>query len=83
MNIGRSPSILLLTPTQVKQNIKPLLFSISIIIIIIIVVVVIIIVVVVVVVVVVDRLCGLVVRDLGYRSRGLGSILDAIRFSEK
>jgi hypothetical protein len=30
-----------------------------------------------------DRLCGLVVRVPGYRSRGPGSILDATRFSEK
>jgi hypothetical protein len=29
------------------------------------------------------RLCGLVVRVLGYKSRGLGSIPGAIRFSEK
>jgi hypothetical protein len=31
----------------------------------------------------VDRLCGLVVRVLGYRSGGLGSILGTTRFSEK
>jgi hypothetical protein len=31
----------------------------------------------------VDRLCGLVVRVSGYRSRGPGSILGAIRFSGK
>jgi hypothetical protein len=30
-----------------------------------------------------DRLCGLVVRLLGYRSRGLGSIPCSTRFSEK
>jgi hypothetical protein len=30
-----------------------------------------------------DRLFGLVVRVLGYRSRGPGSIPGAIRFSEK
>jgi hypothetical protein len=30
-----------------------------------------------------DRLCGLVVRVPGYRSRGPGSILGATRFSEK
>jgi hypothetical protein len=30
-----------------------------------------------------DRLCGLVVRVPGYRSRGPGSIPDATRFSEK
>jgi hypothetical protein len=30
-----------------------------------------------------DRLCGLVVRVLGYRSRGLDSIPCAARFSEK
>jgi hypothetical protein len=30
-----------------------------------------------------DRLCGLVVRVLGYRSRGPGSIPGATRFSEK
>jgi hypothetical protein len=30
-----------------------------------------------------DRLCRLVVRVPGYRSRGLGSIPDATRFSEK
>jgi hypothetical protein len=30
-----------------------------------------------------DRLCGLVVRVRGYRSRGQGSIPDATRFSEK
>jgi hypothetical protein len=30
-----------------------------------------------------DRLCCLVVRDPGYRSRGPGSIPDATRFSEK
>jgi hypothetical protein len=30
-----------------------------------------------------DRLCGLVVRVPGYRSRGLGSISGANRFSEK
>jgi hypothetical protein len=30
-----------------------------------------------------DRLCGLVVRVTGYRSRGPGSIPDATRFSEK
>jgi hypothetical protein len=30
-----------------------------------------------------DRLCGLVVRVLGYRSRGLGSIPGTTRFSEK
>jgi hypothetical protein len=30
-----------------------------------------------------DRLCGLVVRVSGYRSRGPGPILDATRFSEK
>jgi hypothetical protein len=30
-----------------------------------------------------DRLCGLVVRVLGYRSRGPGSIAGATRFSEK
>jgi hypothetical protein len=29
-----------------------------------------------------DRLCGLVVRVLGYRSRGPGFIPDATRFSE-
>jgi hypothetical protein len=32
---------------------------------------------------VLDRLCGLVVRVPGYRSRGPGSISGAIRFSEK
>jgi hypothetical protein len=31
----------------------------------------------------VDRLCGLVNRVPGYRSRGPSSIPDAIRFSEK
>jgi hypothetical protein len=31
----------------------------------------------------VDSLCGLVVRVPGYRSRGLGSIPGATRFSEK
>jgi hypothetical protein len=31
----------------------------------------------------VDHLCGLVVRVPGYRSRGLGSIPSATRFSEK
>jgi hypothetical protein len=31
----------------------------------------------------IDRLCGLVVRVRGHRSRGLGSIPDATRFSEK
>jgi hypothetical protein len=31
----------------------------------------------------VDRLCGLVIRVPGYRSKGPGSILDATRFSEK
>jgi hypothetical protein len=31
----------------------------------------------------VDRLCGLLVRVPGYRSRGPGSISGAIRFSEK
>jgi hypothetical protein len=31
----------------------------------------------------VDRLCGLVVRVPGYRSRGSGSIPGANRFSEK
>jgi hypothetical protein len=30
-----------------------------------------------------DRLCGLVVRVLGYRSRGPGSIPGTTRFSEK
>jgi hypothetical protein len=30
-----------------------------------------------------DRLCGLVVRVPGYRSRGPGSIPGATRFSEK
>jgi hypothetical protein len=30
-----------------------------------------------------DRLCGLVVRHHGYRSRGSGSIPGATRFSEK
>jgi hypothetical protein len=30
-----------------------------------------------------DRLCGLVVRAPGYRSRGQGSIPRATRFSEK
>jgi hypothetical protein len=30
-----------------------------------------------------DLLCGLVVRVPGYRSRGLGSILVATRFSDK
>jgi hypothetical protein len=30
-----------------------------------------------------DRLCGLVVRVPGYRSRGPGSILGTTRFSEK
>jgi hypothetical protein len=30
-----------------------------------------------------DRLCGLVVRVPGYRSRGPGSIPGAARFSEK
>jgi hypothetical protein len=30
-----------------------------------------------------DRLCGLVVRVPGYRSRGPGSILGAARLSEK
>jgi hypothetical protein len=30
-----------------------------------------------------DLLCGLVVRGLGYRSRGPGSIPRATRFSEK
>jgi hypothetical protein len=33
--------------------------------------------------VVVDRLCGLVVRVPGYRSRGSGSIPGATRFSEE
>jgi hypothetical protein len=33
--------------------------------------------------IVVDRLCGLVVRVPGYRSRGRGSIPGATRFSEK
>jgi hypothetical protein len=31
----------------------------------------------------IDRLCGLVVIDPGYRSRGPGSIPDATRLSEK
>jgi hypothetical protein len=31
---------------------------------------------------VIDRLCGLVVRVPGYRSKGLGSIPGATRFSE-
>jgi hypothetical protein len=31
----------------------------------------------------VDRLCGIVVRVPGYRSRGQGSISGATRFSEK
>jgi hypothetical protein len=31
----------------------------------------------------VDRLCGLVVRDLGYRYRGPGSIPGSTRFSDK
>jgi hypothetical protein len=31
----------------------------------------------------VDRLCGLVIRVPGYRSRGPGSIPNASRFSEK
>jgi hypothetical protein len=31
----------------------------------------------------VDRLCGIMVRVLGYRSRGPGSIPVATRFSEK
>jgi hypothetical protein len=31
----------------------------------------------------IDRLCGLVVRVPGYRSRGPGSIAGANRFSEK
>jgi hypothetical protein len=31
----------------------------------------------------VDRLCGLVIRVPGYRSRGPGSIPGATRFSEK
>jgi hypothetical protein len=31
----------------------------------------------------VDRLCGLVVRVPGYRSRGAGSILGTARFSDK
>jgi hypothetical protein len=30
-----------------------------------------------------DHLCGLVVRVLGYRSRGPGSVPGATRFSEK
>jgi hypothetical protein len=30
-----------------------------------------------------DHLCGLMVRVIGYRSRGLGSIPGATRFSEK
>jgi hypothetical protein len=30
-----------------------------------------------------DRLCGLVVRVLGYRSGGPGSILGTTRFSEE
>jgi hypothetical protein len=30
-----------------------------------------------------DRLCGLVVRDHGYRSKGLGSIPGSTRFSEE
>jgi hypothetical protein len=30
-----------------------------------------------------ERLCGLLVRDPGYRSRGPGSIPGATRFSEK
>jgi hypothetical protein len=30
-----------------------------------------------------DRLCGLVVKRLSYRSRGPGSITGATRFSEK
>jgi hypothetical protein len=32
---------------------------------------------------IVDRLCGLVVRVLGYRSRGPGPVSGATRFSEK
>jgi hypothetical protein len=35
------------------------------------------------VVVISDRLCGLVIRVPGYRSRGPGSIPGATRFSEK
>jgi hypothetical protein len=35
------------------------------------------------VVVIIDHLCGLVVRVPGYRSRGPGSLLGDIRFSEK
>jgi hypothetical protein len=31
----------------------------------------------------IDRLCGLVVRVPGYKSRGPGSIAGATRFSEK
>jgi hypothetical protein len=31
----------------------------------------------------IDRLCGLVFRVPGYRSRGLGSIPGTTRFSEK
>jgi hypothetical protein len=37
----------------------------------------------IIVVIIIDRLCGLVVRVLGYRSRGPGSIAGATRFSEK
>jgi hypothetical protein len=33
--------------------------------------------------IIVDRLCGLLVRVPGYRSRGPGSIPSAIRLSEK
>jgi hypothetical protein len=32
---------------------------------------------------VIDRLCGLVARVLGYRSRDPGSVSGATRFSEK
>jgi hypothetical protein len=40
-------------------------------------------VIIIIIIIIIDRLCGLVVRVLGYRSGGPGSIPGTTRFSEK
>jgi hypothetical protein len=39
-------------------------------------------VIIIIIIIIITRLCGLVLRVLGYRSKGPGSILGTTRFSE-
>jgi hypothetical protein len=50
---------------------------------IIIIIIIIVVVIIIIVIIIIDRLCGLVVRAPGYRSRGPGSIPRATRFFQK